>query len=574
MTTTALYQDFPAFLDALPADDRALLARSRALFCYPVLGRNEFELAEHPISQRVLMATLRAVGTAVAGEIALMGDGPEILFQPSSEQPPDLVVIHPMIGVLDHLPALVHRYRERFPNAKLVLQTSDQHQHEKLIGGPRSAEVAAVLLAQLPEIDHVINGFAEHGLLSLLLGQPSRLVIGRNGAGEALPSIFLFDSLPDAALPDAAPHQDRSIRVQRARGCPAPCSYCIEGQANRTVVGERSWDAVATERFVERLTDLERRGFFFINVIDSSFEGGGPKGLREMMRFCEAVIDRGLKLSFKIHLRAESVLKLDSNALLRLKQAGVDVIVCGLESGSQIELDFFRKLASKQQSLDAFTALEAEGHFCNILGYMMFSPIASLGMLDEKIEFLRRIGRGWDFLNLTNRVLVFWGTAMHRQLMELGLADERLQLGYVNYCYRDDGVGRLDHSFNRLKRERPGFPRLNNLIYDALNLSARIRNPANARYRELAGSAFDRFEAALAARRRWLNDVYCDGFQDMIRDPDRPFLRTFDIDGEAERQRQEILDCLSFVDRLPERPTTLYLKTWLSAVNRFGTSIP
>ena len=49
---------------------------------------------------------------------------------------------------------------------------------------------------------------------------------------------------------------------------------------------------------------------------------------------------------------------------------------------------------------------------------MMFSPVVSIPDIVEKVHFLRDINRAWDFLNLTNRVFVFWGSVMHRDLAQ------------------------------------------------------------------------------------------------------------------------------------------------------------
>ncbi|HYD70492.1 hypothetical protein [Azospirillum sp.] len=566
----ATYVDFAEFRDGLSEADRETLRRTRVLFCYPVLSANEYELAEHPVSQRLLMAVARAVGCAVDSGMAQVVDGTAV-FSAEPKMAPDVVVIHPMINLLEHLPTLVAAYKARFPGCRVVMQNSDQHQHEKLVGGPRSAELARALMARVPGVDWVVRGFAEHALLALLLGRPNDATEGRAGPGGEPARFFTMASLPPAEPPSGGINRDRSIRVQRARGCLSSCTYCIEGQANKATTAERSWDGMPVERFVDQLADLAAQGYFFINVIDSSFEDPGRKGLADLGKFCRLVVERGLRLSFKLHLRAENALRLTPDELRTMKAAGVDVLVVGLESGSQVELDFFRKIAAKEVSRAAFNHIEAPRLFCNILGYMMFSPISTVDILREKVEFLRDINRGWDFLNLTNRVLVFWGTAIHRQLIDAGLADDGpTQLGYAPYRFRDGRVAVIDRAVNTLKRERPALARLNNLIYDAMNLESRMLNPANAAYLEKAGAAFTGFRDRLEERKARLSGLYCDGFQSLLDNPAARFLPGFDGEAEIQAQQAEIRACLSFVENLPEPPTTLYLHTWLSVVNRFG----
>jgi radical SAM superfamily enzyme YgiQ (UPF0313 family) len=345
------------------------------LFVYPVVGQNEFELVDHPISQRILMAVAKELGCCVEWEVARISEE-EFDFYPQESSAAEYVILHPMISSLDRIADLVSQYRKRMCKAEIVVQTSDQNQHEKLIGGPRGAEIAEKLLEEIAEIDTVLLGFAEYPLIMNLLGKRTTTTFRREGRGNYPGFLFRFDSLPDAAIINDSDSQQVALRVQRSRGCLSPCTYCIEGQANRSVDGERPWEGIPIEEFVGRLAKYEQRGFFFVNINDSSFEDPGKRGLRDLHRFCDLLIQRNIRLSYKIHLRAENAPKVNSNDLARWKQAGIDVIVCGLESGSQVELDLYRKIATKKVSGDAFRHLEETDQFCTILGYMMFSPIS------------------------------------------------------------------------------------------------------------------------------------------------------------------------------------------------------
>ena len=567
----AKYKDFLEHISELSHSDRAHLGGLCLLFSYPVLDQNELESTELPVSQRILFAVAKHAGCETDWELVTVGTRETRTFGTVGFKP-DYVIIHPMISVLPSLDSLVDNYKKRFPLTTIVLQNSDQHQHEKVIGGPRAIEIAQELLINFQQVDYILLGFAEHALLSLLLDKPTTEVMGREGRGELPGRIYSFATLPNGDALQSAEVTGNSLRVQRARGCLAPCTYCIEGQANRVIDGERPWDGLPMDEFVERLGSYAHQGYFFINIIDSSFEDPGPRGLKDLSRFCELILQEKINLSFKIHLRAENALKADENALALWKKAGIDVIVCGLESGNQKELDFYRKLASKEISLRAFQHLERPEVFCNILGFMMFTPIATEEILREKVEFLREIGRGWDFLNLTNRLLVFWGTQIHGQLIDKGLIDSaRTEIGYVPYGYIDARVETLDKIFNRIKKLRPGFMRLNNLIYDAMNLESRMLNAVNSQYLEMAGRSFVQFRRELSDRKSRLNDLYFRGFRSILEDNNRPFLPDFDENREYDVQRKEIQECLQFEEKLPSPPTTLYLQTWLSVVNRLGT---
>lgn len=568
----AEYLEFPTYFSGLIPEDKDRLASMRLVFCYPVLSENEFELVEQPVSQRQLMAVFRASGCQIIGEVVPVS-GDDLAFPDHAGQGITHVIIHPMISTLHALSGIISGCRARYASAEIIIQNSDQHQHEKVIGGPESGAIAAHFLEREPDLDWVIHGFAEHALMSLLLERPTRVVTGRGGPGTEVEKFFTMQSLPLVELPHGQTFEDGagSIRIQRSRGCLSGCTYCIEGQANRSTTSERPWVGLSMEAFVDRLSLLCDKGYFFINLIDSSFEDPGRRGVEDLRRFCHLIVDRGLTFSFKMHMRAENVLKLSTDDLNAMKQAGVDVIVIGLESGSPHELAFFKKIATREINIEAARHLESQQMFCNIFGYMMFSPVVSIPDVVEKVHFLRHINRAWDFLNLTNRVLVFWGSAMHRDLEAMGLINVAdVTPGYVAYSFQHAETADLDARTNALKQRRPEFLLLNKLIYDAMNIESRLQNPMNASYLKIAGTAFRDFQSRLRAHQVKLNDTYSAAFEQFATARGVEFLPDFDVAEVADAQRSEIRELLNVFSEKGEIPKTLFLETWLSVVNHFG----
>lgn len=565
------YLDFRQYGDGMAARDRDAFAAARLLFVYPVLGANEFELVEHPVSQRILISVMRSLGAEIHMQVVPL-DAEAATVAPEGTPAPDWIVIHPMVGTLDRLKPLLARYRARFPDARVVLQNSDQHQHEKAIGGPRAAEIAAEVLGRLPEIDWILVGFAEHTLAELVAGRATEAAIGRKGSGRAPAALFSFDSLPGPELA-ASTGRDRTIRVQRGRGCLSPCTFCTEGQINRVLPYEKPWDGLGVDAFVSRIESIAKEGYFFFTITDSSFEDPGRRGIDEMRAFCRAVLDRGLRLSFKIHMRAESVLKLEADDFGLMKAAGIDVIGMGIESANAEELALFRKIASKNESQRAYERIEATGDFCVILGYIMFSATSTPAIVNEKIEFLREIRRGWDFLILTNRLQVFWGTVMHKELVALGLAEDGRPLaGYVPYRFRDDRVAAMDGAITAVKRRRPEFMELNNLMYDAINLEVRMLNPANAHLRAAVGARFDEFRDRMRRREKRLSDLYCDAMRAVSADPSAPFLPDHDGKAELESLRADINALIAPLQASGLSTDTLYLRTWMAVRDKLSVA--
>jgi hypothetical protein len=203
----------------------------------------------------------------------------------------------------------------------------------------------------------------------------------------------------------------------------------------------------------------------------------------------------------------------------------------------------------------------------------MLSATSTPEIVNEKIEFLRDIQRGWDFLILTNRLQVFWGSVMHKELVALGLAEEGRPLaGYVPYRFADERIAALDRSVTTIKRLHPAFMELNNLMYDAINLESRMLNPVNERLCKIAGKRFPDFRERLARRQRRLNDLYCDGMHAINAGADAPFLPDHDSRAEIEGLRADIETLLAPIRVSGLSTNTLYLRTWLAVRDKLSVA--
>ena len=129
----ANYIDFKVFIANLSDSQLTTLKAKKILLLFPILGKNQFEYVEFPISLRILHSTLQSAGCNVQSTLINLNQKITISKEGFS---PDFIVIHPMIAILDHLSSLLDECKRVYPEAKLILQNSDQHQHEKIIGGP------------------------------------------------------------------------------------------------------------------------------------------------------------------------------------------------------------------------------------------------------------------------------------------------------------------------------------------------------------------------------------------------------------------------------------------------------
>jgi hypothetical protein len=265
-----------------------------------------------------------------------------------------------------------------------------------------------------------------------------------------------------------------------------------------------------------------------------------------------------------------------------MKEIGVDIIVSGIESGLDDELQAYcskTDATSNSRVLDKIDSMEI---FFTLLGHMMFSPFLCLDDLYSKAEFLRNIHRGWDYLNVSNNVLVYRGTALHAKIVESRLAEPFPPLSIlVPYSFLDERVKKVASAVGAIKSYYPVME-LNNLVYDALNISSRALNPMNAEivknpdllrvFRNELENILSKLETAYISCLVNLCDLAAGKWSENgVRDAMERNLGA--LFPEQHQRLQGIIDSLLHaLERRGVETDRLVLKTWLSAVNQRNTS--
>src|SRR5262249_7449993 len=117
---------------------------------------------------------------------------------------------------------------------------------------------------------------------------------------------------------------ERIATIQSSRGCPAACTFC---DIRKTKFRERS-----PENVVAEMSGLREQGvddFFFVDDTITI-------NRKRMHQLCQALIDSGLKINFKISARVDTV---NQELLHHLAKAGCYRIHFGVESGSDRVLE-------------------------------------------------------------------------------------------------------------------------------------------------------------------------------------------------------------------------------------------
>lgn len=168
-----------------------------------------------------------------------------------------------------------------------------------------------------------------------------------------------LDALPLPAwdLIDVAPYRDIwlcsqgffSLNMATTRGCPFKCNWCakpIYGNRYNT----RSPEHVARE--FELLQQYKPDHIWFADDIFGLKPGW-------VQRFRDLLVERGLKIRYKIQSRVD--LLLESDTIDALVASGLEEVWVGAESGSQHILDAMDKGTKVEQIVEATRLLRSKG---------------------------------------------------------------------------------------------------------------------------------------------------------------------------------------------------------------------
>jgi radical SAM superfamily enzyme YgiQ (UPF0313 family) len=200
------------------------------------------------------------------------------------------------------------------------------------------------------------------------------------------PEFRQLDELPYPARHLLPPDQYKPVPVDEhampkfamvtSRGCPHACGFCQKANT-----GYRSRSAAAIVDEMEHLVrDFGARD---IALVDSLF----CANKKRVMKVCEEIRRRGVKVSWTCSSRVEVV---DLEMLQAMKDAGCWRTRFGVESGSDMVLDFISKGITKEKIRDAITwadqvGLRPKAFF--MVGHLPDTP----DTIRETIEFAKSI---------------------------------------------------------------------------------------------------------------------------------------------------------------------------------------
>ncbi|NQU61402.1 MAG: B12-binding domain-containing radical SAM protein [Rhodospirillales bacterium] len=396
-----------------------------------------------------------------------------------------------------------------YQNVLAVVQKIKAHNPKAFIvlGGPFLAALAEPILKNEPLFDAIVVGEGEETMLDLmeklteadggeidLAAIPG--ILWRNEEGNIVkngqrPLIRDLDILPFPArdfLKDSLNHDKvdggllESLRIITSRGCVANCNFCAVNFYSKLQKG-KLWRGRSAKNVVDELEHLvETYDAHVVNFSDSSFDDPGKKGKERTRDICNDIIDRGLKISAKVYMRADSMLEDEDEDLLRLwKKAGIDVLIVGAESGSDLELEFYEKRADLFENNKIIERIRKLDLFYLRTGMIMFGPNSTLGTLRENIDFMKE----WDLADnptlVSNALMLIRDSKLYDILKEEGrVHDGDNPWDLPKYDWLDPLAKRVGAHWDGIEGRFPVANKMNNVQTETENLFTRLLNPMNA----------------------------------------------------------------------------------------------
>jgi anaerobic magnesium-protoporphyrin IX monomethyl ester cyclase len=327
------------------------------------------------------------------------------------ESKPDAVGITTLTPMIESALMAAHSAKEANPETPIIL------------GGPHATFMDKEILNENPDVDIIVRGEGEQTLLELANTIPKTntkhlhkikgITFRKNGQIIRTPNRPLIQNLDELPRP-AYEHLPlkkyqlfgKSIMpIMTTRGCPFQCAFCVSSRMGGRNFRARSPKSVADE--LEWLKD--RHGADSFTFYDDAFTFDTERTLK----ICEEIKKRKIGLPWDCQTRVD---RISEEILIRIREAGCQLISFGIESGSQKILDAIGKKTTIEQNEKAIILAKKAGISVSlniILGY----PGETEETLQQTMNFIKKTKPDYVYLTLA---MPYPGTELYDLVKTLG----------------------------------------------------------------------------------------------------------------------------------------------------------
>jgi len=230
--------------------------------------------------------------------------------------------------------------------------------------------------------------------------------------------------------------EDRVLPIVTGRGCPYACDFCFRVSAFR----DRPYDDLLDEmEFMQKKYNLD--GFYLVDdllMINKT----------KITEFCNAIIDRGLKIKYNCSGRVNTV---TPEIIQLLKKSGCISIYYGLESGNEEILETMSKKTTLEQIYKAVQLTREAGINCSY-GVMFGQPGETRETLHDSIKLIKNISYGEYRSNKMFGCIPFPGSGLYDWCKEKGLIKDDKDF-YDRYLNQHWSLDQLPVNMTKLTDE-------------------------------------------------------------------------------------------------------------------------
>jgi radical SAM superfamily enzyme YgiQ (UPF0313 family) len=385
-----------------------------------------------PIELAAIGAVLRDAGCAVAiHDYPAERRGWDDYLADLKRFKPDMVLVNVVTATSQQDFAALQAARDTLGPAVLTLAK-----------GEYMEALGEQVLADYPDIDFGFHGEIEQVMRRFQAGEDLATMPGviwrkpaNNGDGPCItrnpghPLLEDLDSLPFPAREllnnqlYRSPETGNPLTVVHGnRGCPAKCIFCPAGVMSGYRVRYRSPQSIMTE-INECVTRFGIKEFLFHGDTFTI----NKKWLLEL---CDLIIASGHKIRWGCNSRVDTI---DDERAQKMKQAGCWVVAFGVETGSQLIMDYMQKGQKVEKAEQAVAICKRNGlrvHTFLVIG----TPLETRETLEETRRFVRKLDPDFFDFNISYPLP---GTTLYDIVNKEGLWEQQPdKTGYANAAVR------------------------------------------------------------------------------------------------------------------------------------------